>query len=137
MIGSAFNDSLIGAVNTDNVLSGGAGNDYINGVSGNNRLDGGAGADTLVGGGGSDVFVFGSGSDGDTVNGFENGIDTVDLIGGLTFADLTLTSIIGGVRVAITANPTDYIDLTTFPKRFLQQNLLIRCGKRNSTFQRY
>src|SRR5262249_7655201 len=46
LVGSAFNDTLIGYVG-DNVLQGGAGDDLLMGRSGNDILDGGAGSDTV------------------------------------------------------------------------------------------
>lgn len=119
--GSAFNDALLGSLGAvANTLSGGAGNDYLNGLGGNDNLfggtgadilDGGAGADILSGGAGADKFVFGTGSGADTVTLFEDGSDLVDLTGTLTFADLTLSAISGGVRVEITGTPADHIDL--------------------------
>lgn len=63
VIGSAFNDSILGAADAaaapvDNRLAGGAGNDTIFGFAGNDTLVGGAGRDTLVGGAGADRFVY-------------------------------------------------------------------------------
>jgi Ca2+-binding RTX toxin-like protein len=47
--GSAFNDFLVGDLNS-NALAGGAGADYLAGIGGFDTLEGGAGADTLDGG---------------------------------------------------------------------------------------
>ncbi len=71
VIGSAFNDALIGD-GAANSLSGGAGDDV---------LEGGAGADSLAGGIGADWFVFGSGSDanGDVIYDFVTKLDRFDL----------------------------------------------------------
>jgi Ca2+-binding RTX toxin-like protein len=118
--GGAAGDSLIGADAQTNVLEGAAGADYLNGLSGDDSLyggteadilDGAAGNDRLDGGTGADDFVFGTGSGADVVVLFEDGSDQVDLTGALTFTGLTLTAIAGGVRAAITATPTDMIDL--------------------------
>jgi len=119
LIGSDWNDSLIGADGVANRLEGGKGNDYLDGLSGNDTLIGGAGNDTLKGGtgndtldggAGADVFVFQAGYGQDRVLNFENGSDLVDLVG-LSFASLTLSSVAGGVRAAITATPATWIEL--------------------------
>lgn len=109
--GSNFNDTIIGSDGTINALLGLGGNDYLNALSGNDRLDGGTGDDVLEGGAGFDVFVFGSGYGQDRASDFTDGTDQVDLIGGLTFGDLTLSSVAGGVRAAISSAPDTWIDL--------------------------
>ena len=111
VIGSDQNDALLGANNVNNVLSGGGGGDYLNGLSGDDTLIGGDGNDVLIGGAGADEFQFEVGFGHDTVLGFEDGIDLVDLTNGLTYADVVLTSISGGVRVGIIGNASDFIDL--------------------------
>jgi serralysin len=82
VIGSAFNDSLIGANGVDVTLSGGGGTDYINGLDGADTLNGDAGADTLIGGAGNDTFVFVAGqANGDTITDFAgNGAGAGDVI---------------------------------------------------------
>jgi len=69
LTGSAFGDTLVGSAGS-NVLSGGDGND---------TLVGGAGADTLIGGNGNDVFLYAPGAGNDTLNGFQHGLDKIDL----------------------------------------------------------
>jgi Ca2+-binding RTX toxin-like protein len=72
------------------------------GNAGNNILRAGAGAETLDGGGGSDAFIAGTGADSfiikgayvgsDSISGFKNGIDQVELDGFAnfrTFADVS------------------------------------------------
>jgi Ca2+-binding RTX toxin-like protein len=86
LIGSGFNDVLVGNVSA-NILHGGAGNDTIYGVAGN---------DTLVGGVGQDNFVYGKAYATDVISGFENNIDTIRLDdslwgGGLTVAQVLAT----------------------------------------------
>src|SRR6185436_208093 len=69
-----------GAINgTGNSLA-----NVLTGNSGANILEGGGGADTLDGGAGADVFFYrnvsdSSGGSTDTINGFQTGIDKVDL----------------------------------------------------------
>ncbi|RPJ37558.1 MAG: calcium-binding protein, partial [Planctomycetaceae bacterium] len=102
IIGSAYNDILIGD-DEDNLLKGGAGADVLNGGLGNDILIGGAGGDVLNGGGGSDTASY-EGSDaavdlnlatgvytgghaaGDTLTGIENltGSDYADTLEGDT-----------------------------------------------------
>ena len=69
MLGSDFNDILIGDSN-GNSLQGGLGNDV---------LDGGAGNDTLFGGPGSDTFVFAPGYGADTAGFTISEGDKIDL----------------------------------------------------------
>jgi Ca2+-binding RTX toxin-like protein len=108
--GSAADDVLSGDAGV-NVLRGGAGNDGLYGGGSHDWLDGGAGNDALQGATGNDTFVFGAGYGRDRVLDFTDGQDRVDLVGTLTFAGLTETAIAGGVRLAITATPTTFIDL--------------------------
>jgi Ca2+-binding RTX toxin-like protein len=69
IIGSAFNDTLVGYDGifdggaTTNVIDGGAGNDFIDGRDGGDSLLGGSGDDTILGGGGNDTIFYGSGND--------------------------------------------------------------------------
>lgn len=113
--GDRGNDTLIGG-DGNNLLYGGSGNDILTGGNGNSTLYGGQGDDLVVGGTGEDVltgdrgndtlaggagrdrFVLGDRGDGgtDTVLDFEVGTDTIELLGGLRFADLTLTAVDGG-----------------------------------------
>ncbi len=67
--GSAQNDMLSGSI-LDTTLLGGAGDDI---------LVAGIGATTMDGGGGADIFVMQYGSDPTTINGFQAGIDRLDL----------------------------------------------------------
>lgn len=47
IIGTDFDDTLIGTFDEANVLEGGAGDDYLNGLGGGDTLDGGDGVDTV------------------------------------------------------------------------------------------
>ena len=69
-----------------NILTGRGGNDQINGNGGDDTLIGNTGVDTLVGGAGADTFVYTSVADSragpsqrDVINGFEHGVDQIDL----------------------------------------------------------
>jgi Ca2+-binding RTX toxin-like protein len=69
-------------------LTGSAGADTISGGSGNDVLNGGAGNDRLSGDGGNDVFVFAPGTGRDTITGFVDGQDRIELRG------VSLTSLV-------------------------------------------
>jgi Ca2+-binding RTX toxin-like protein len=78
-------EALVGNVG-NNTLDGGGGNDVLNGKAGDDILIGGLGADSLVGDAGADIFDFNTVSESgpgqanrDFINGFENGIDRIDL----------------------------------------------------------
>jgi Ca2+-binding RTX toxin-like protein len=91
IIGSAFDDTLLGFDGEDttagsaytNVFYGGAGNDILDGRGGADRLYGGADNDTLYGGAGNDLLDGGAGNDvlyggagADTLSGGD-GADTI------------------------------------------------------------
>lgn len=96
IVGSSENDSIVGG-KQDNVLSGGTGDDYLFGNDGNDLLIGGGGNDvllggigddrllgnkgddTLNGGSGADTIFYSLGGDNDTINNFENDVDTLEL----------------------------------------------------------
>lgn len=95
LIGAGREDALYGGQGAD-TLSGGGGNDVLYGNLGDDVLSGGDGNDTLYGGQGADVLYGGDGvnvligglgadvihaDDDDVVVGFEDGIDTMVLLG--------------------------------------------------------
>ena len=127
--GGAGNDAMSGEGGND-VVNGCAGNDDIDGNSGNDVLSGGAGNDTLCGGEGADtlqgnaggdtfnlgedtqardVLIFVAGDAGksratiDHVEGFESGVDKIDLhsFAGMTFEELDFSD---------GTNPSCYFD---------------------------
>ena len=85
--GTAGADSLSGLGGHDR-LSGLGGNDRLDGGAGNDRLWGGMGSDQLSGGAGADCFVFLRNDGRDAILDFQNGIDRIELAGGLRMADL-------------------------------------------------
>ncbi|WP_167737306.1 M10 family metallopeptidase C-terminal domain-containing protein [Sphingomonas parva] len=109
----AGNDTLTGN-DAGNLLDGGAGNDVLIGGAGADRLVGGLGQDRLDGGAGADLFVFAAGDSAvglsrDTIVGFDQGSDRIDLtgagatqfIGGALFSGEA-----GQVRAVVTAGST-------------------------------
>ena len=94
-----LDNNTSGFDNSNDVINGQRGNDYLQGLSGDDLLRGGTGNDTLVGSYGADILIGGSGSDLfvfaprhgiDTIVDFTDGEDFIGLLGGLTFADLTI-----------------------------------------------
>jgi serralysin len=84
-VGTDAPEALVGQSGA-NVLRGMGGNDVLTAKAGNDILIGGPGMDWLVGDPGADVFVYEALSDSlpgianrDLINGFENGIDRIDL----------------------------------------------------------
>ncbi len=91
LFGGLGNDVLIGGEGNDS-LFGEAGNDFLTGGNGNDRLNGGAGSNTLVTGAGSDIVQLGRKAfrEFDTVIDFTDRVDRIQLIGGLTFGQLSI-----------------------------------------------
>ncbi|NJM96233.1 MAG: hypothetical protein HC800_02625 [Phormidesmis sp. RL_2_1] len=93
--GGAGNDRIGGKSGNDR-LFGDAGNDQIWGDDGDDILRGGLGNDILTGdnfsgGQGRDTFILAAGEGTDTITDFEIGIDTLQILGATTLADLTLS----------------------------------------------
>src|SRR5262245_10497090 len=87
-------------------LFGGRGEDDLRGGGKDNRLDGGPGQDTLrARDGAHDVFVLTAGQGTDTVKGFEEDEDKVELSGGLVFTDVAVSQV-GGDTVLSVDRPT-------------------------------
>ncbi|MEG4404587.1 calcium-binding protein [Microcoleus sp. MON2_D5] len=94
------NDVLTGLRGND-ILVGGDGRDVLNGGKGFDTLNGGLGNDILVGGGGNDVFVLGAGLGVDTIADFVKSQDTVQLINGLTFRQLSISPGTDGTLITV------------------------------------
>jgi Tol biopolymer transport system component len=84
-------DDVLTGLRANDVLNGGDGNDILSGGKGSDTLNGGLGNDNLVGGAGNDVFVLGAGLGVDTFSDFTNSQDTIQLINGLTFGQLSIS----------------------------------------------
>ncbi|MEG3991128.1 calcium-binding protein, partial [Microcoleus sp. S28C3] len=97
------NDVLMGLRGND-MLVGGDGSDVLNGGKGFDTLKGGLGNDILVGGGGNDVFVLGVGLGVDTIVNFAKSQDTVQLINGLTFGQLSILPGTDGTLITVTSS---------------------------------
>ncbi|MDD9908822.1 MAG: M10 family metallopeptidase C-terminal domain-containing protein [Ahrensia sp.] len=83
--GSAAPESIVGN-SGNNLLRGFGSNDTINGKGGNDIISGGTGRDVIVGDTGADIFNYDNvnesrvgSSNRDFINGFEHGLDRIDL----------------------------------------------------------
>ncbi|MGL5065077.1 MAG: hypothetical protein ACRC62_34340, partial [Microcoleus sp.] len=92
--GDAGNDTIEGGNDADSLL-GGAGDD---------RLFGGEGNDTLIGGTGSDRFILGSDSGSETILDFQDGIDAIGLINGLSFSQLSIVAESNSTLLRVTSS---------------------------------
>ncbi|WP_445248557.1 calcium-binding protein [Microcoleus sp. OTE_8_concoct_300] len=105
-------DDVLTGLRGNDVLNGGDGNDILYGGKGSDTLNGGLGNDTLVGGLGNDVFVLGAGLGVDTISDFGNGQDTIQLINGLTFGQLSIYPGINGTLIRLAGSGEVLASLT-------------------------
>jgi Ca2+-binding RTX toxin-like protein len=96
--GGNGSDRIFGGEGHD-LIYGEAGDDWIWGNNGQDRIWGGSGNDYLTGGLGNDQFVFASGEGMDTINDFRVGEDVICLVNGLTFSDLSMTTVLGNTFI--------------------------------------
>ncbi|MBO1347337.1 MAG: putative Ig domain-containing protein [Hormoscilla sp. GUM202] len=104
-IGDSGEDILKGGKGHD-ILNGGDGDDMPIGGDGDDMLIGGGGKDILKGGKGADTFVLTPGQGWESIRDFEDGTDSIQLEGGLSFADLQMTPLPGnlGTVIEVTAS---------------------------------
>ncbi len=72
---------------SDDVISGNRGSDDIKGGGGDDTINAGRGDDTLKGNGGDDTFVFRRGDGSDTINGFQQDRDLIEITSGASDFD--------------------------------------------------
>jgi Ca2+-binding RTX toxin-like protein len=101
IINGSEGDDVLTGLRANDVLNGGDGNDILSGGKGSDTLNGGLGNDNLVGGAGNDVFVLGVGLGVDTISDFDNGQDTIQLINGLTFGQLSISPGTNGTLIRV------------------------------------
>ncbi|MBD1829144.1 DUF4347 domain-containing protein [Microcoleus sp. FACHB-61] len=111
LIGDQGNDTLCGGEG-NNTLIGGSGDDLLFADTGDDLLFGGIGSDTLVGGIGSNGFVLSAGGGIDTIINFTAGVDSIELVGGLDFNQLSFTETNGSTAIAI-ANSDQILAILT------------------------
>jgi Ca2+-binding RTX toxin-like protein len=133
-----------GAINGLTITGGSFTSDAYVGSDGPDVLRGGPGADTLTGGPGADRFDLAAGEGNpllvqeETITDFKDGVDRIGLLGGLTFADLTIGSFSGHATIQVTAtgeflatvlDEAGNIDASDFAQPLLVDN----AGRRSSS----
>jgi Ca2+-binding RTX toxin-like protein len=108
-VNAGLGDDTVRGGAVGDTLNGQDGNDTISGNGGNDTITGGLGNDSLNGGLGNDVFVYGSNWGTDTITGWQDGLDIMDLTGlaasGVhSIADITITTIGPDTIVSFNAN---------------------------------
>lgn len=79
LMGKRSSDAL--GNDEDNILTGNKGSNTLAGGAGNDEISGGSGDDMMSGDDGNDMFIFNRGDDHDTIVGFVDGEDTIQLGG--------------------------------------------------------
>ncbi|MEG4804947.1 calcium-binding protein [Microcoleus sp. ARI1-B5] len=105
-------DDTLAGLRGNDILNGGDGSDILFGGKGFDTLNGGLGNDLLIGGVGNDVFVLGAGLGIDTISDFTNGVDTVQLINGLNFRQLSISAATNGTLISVTSSGEVLASLT-------------------------
>ncbi|MEG4293121.1 calcium-binding protein [Microcoleus sp. C2C3] len=112
IINGSEGDDVLTGLRASDVLNGGDGNDILSGGKGFDTLNGGLGNDNLVGGAGNDVFVLGAGLGVDTISDFGNDQDTIQLINGLTFGQLSISPATNGTLITLASSGEVLASLT-------------------------
>jgi Tol biopolymer transport system component len=112
IINGSEGDDVLTGLRASDVLNGGDGSDILNGGKGFDILNGGLGNDILVGGLGNDLFVLGAGLGVDTISDFANSQDTVQLINGLTFGQLSISLGTNGTLIRVAGSGEVLASLT-------------------------
>jgi Ca2+-binding RTX toxin-like protein len=112
IINGSEGDDLLTGLRGNDFLNGGDGNDILSGGKGSDTLNGGLGNDNLVGGAGKDVFVLGVGLGVDTISDFTNSQDTIQLINGLTFGQLSISPETNGILIRVASSGEVLASLT-------------------------
>ena len=101
IINGSEGDDVLTGLRASDLLNGGDSNDILFGGKGSDTLNGGLGNDNLVGGAGNDLFVLGGGLGVDTISDFTNSQDTLQLINGLTFGQLSISPGTNGILIRV------------------------------------
>jgi Tol biopolymer transport system component len=112
IINGSEGDDVLTGLRASDVLNGDDGNDILSGGKGSDTLNGGLGNDTLVGGAGKDVFVLGAGLGGDTISDFTISQDTIQLINGLSFGQLSISPGTNGTLIRVASSGEVLASLT-------------------------
>jgi Ca2+-binding RTX toxin-like protein len=101
IVNGSEGDDVLTGLRPNDVLNGGDGNDILSGGKGSDTLNGGLGNYNLVGGAGNDVCVLGARLGVDTISDFTNSQDTIQLINGLTFGQLSISAGTNGTLIRL------------------------------------
>jgi archaellum component FlaF (FlaF/FlaG flagellin family) len=112
IINGSEGDDVLTGLRANDVLNGDDGNDILSGGKGFDTLNGGLGNDNLVGGAGNDVFVLGAGLGVETISDFTNSQDTIQLINGLTFGQLSISPETNGILIRVASSGEVLASLT-------------------------
>ncbi|NJL89458.1 MAG: cadherin-like domain-containing protein [Coleofasciculaceae cyanobacterium SM2_1_6] len=94
-------DTIFGGKGND-LLRGGRGHDFLHGGAGDDVLNGGKGKNILTGGTGRDRFQLGKGQD--LITDFVMGEDELELVDGLSFAEMVITQGTGAAVLSLIPN---------------------------------
>jgi len=119
IINGSEGDDVLTGLRASDVLNGGDGNYILSGSKGSDTLNGGLGNDNLVGGAGNDVFVLGAGLGVDTISDFGNSQDTIQLINGLTFGQLSISPGTNGTLIRLASSGEVLASLTGVAPNFI------------------
>ncbi|MEG4046529.1 calcium-binding protein [Microcoleus sp. Pol17_C1] len=112
-------DDVLTGLRANDIINGGDGSDNLSGGKGFDTLNGGLGNDNLVGGAGNDVFVLGAGLGVDTISDFANSQDTIQLINGLTFGQLSISPGTNGTLIRVASSGEVLASLTGVAPNFI------------------
>ena len=103
--GETGNDTVYGGKDEDSLL-GGAGDDWLFGDEGN---------DTLIGGTGNDRFMLGIDLGSETILDFQDGLDSIGLMGGLNFSQLSIVAENNSTLIRVTGSGQLLATLSNVP----------------------
>jgi len=103
--GETGNDTVYGGKDEDSLL-GGAGDDWLFGDGGN---------DTLIGGTGNDRFMLGIDLGSETILDFQDGLDSIGLMGGLNFSQLSIVAENNSTLIRVTGSGQLLATLSNVP----------------------
>ncbi len=122
--GGTGKDTLKGGSGTD-TLTGGGGTDKLYGGGGTDTLAGGSGTDRLWGDAGADTFCFKTGADKDVIKDFETGLDSLEIVGLGTLAEVLATATEENGHVFFTFGDGDILVVKNMTLDVLESDLSV------------
>jgi hypothetical protein len=114
LFGNEGQDTLNGETGND-TLYGGKDEDSLLGSAGDDWLFGDGGNDTLIGGTGNDRFMLGQDLGSETILDFQNGLDSIGLMGGLNFSQLSIVAENNSTLIRVTGSGQLLATLSNVP----------------------